>query len=229
MIVLPGAVSDSTLSWEKPVSICGGPLDDLEPSRFAQCQLGLQTPVVTNTVTTHRIGDNVRLRPSGVHPISFNCLTASHYIFVKLRYLTSKALQADPAQVEGCDDRPFSGSEYVCCFPLDAYMSTLQTQGRDEKPRTFLCFECAPLAVKSYRGNYDDKSKEQIPDIEAYLVPLTEDLKPATLICCGLRAANNCYHLAMTTIRTDKVINPERFPRPPESPFEVAVRAVNFT
>ncbi|GBP33870.1 hypothetical protein EVAR_20981_1 [Eumeta japonica] len=26
----------------------------------------------------------------------------------------------------------------------------------------------------SYRGNYDDKSKEQIPDIEAYLVPLTE-------------------------------------------------------
>ncbi|KPJ20828.1 Adenylosuccinate synthetase isozyme 1 [Papilio machaon] len=26
----------------------------------------------------------------------------------------------------------------------------------------------------SYRGNYDDKSKEQIPDIEVYLVPLTE-------------------------------------------------------
>ncbi|GBP60853.1 hypothetical protein EVAR_35401_1 [Eumeta japonica] len=26
----------------------------------------------------------------------------------------------------------------------------------------------------NYRGNYDDKSKEQIPDIEAYLVPLTE-------------------------------------------------------
>ncbi|GBP33435.1 hypothetical protein EVAR_6783_1 [Eumeta japonica] len=40
-----------------------------------------------------------------------------------------------------------------------------------------------------YRGNYDDKSKEQIPDIEAYLVPLTE------LFACSLAGVNiECLH-----------------------------------
>ncbi|GBP08398.1 hypothetical protein EVAR_77105_1 [Eumeta japonica] len=51
---------------------------------------------------------------------------------------------------------PVSWTKSRCVYELQRYMHIKFTR----------CL--------SYRGNYDDKSKEQIPDIEAYLVPLTE-------------------------------------------------------